>query len=199
MYYTYTVAIMDGVVLPDDVTLRDTREALEVAEQSGEDVAVSLARWNLGVALLHRGSTAAAVEGVELLTQVRETTMQGRYSMTGVHNVDIEIARERLVAGDLDRAVELSRAVIEGLTEAGSHVWIPVATAICAEALFRRRRNGDFERATAAIDRMAAVPTASGVVLQDIFLLRLQALSVDARGDEVAHRDLRGSLPRDGH
>ena len=191
MYYTYTIATMNGVVTPRDTTVREAAEALVIAEQSGEDVAVGLARTNLGVALVHQGSTTTATKGGDLLSQVREAAMEGRFSMTGVQNVDIEIARTRSTHGDFDRSIELSRAVIDELFDRGGHVWIPLATAVFAEALFLRGRNGDLEMATTAIDRMAAVPTEMGLVLRDIWLLRLHALSARARGDEAAYRGYR--------
>jgi adenylate cyclase len=190
MYYSYTIAAMNGVVIPSDTTVREAAAALSIAEQSGENVAVGLARSNLGVALLHQGRTTAT-QGSDLLSQVREAAMQGRYSMTGVQNVDIEVARTRSMHGDFDRSIGLSRAVIDELYERGGHAWVPLATAVFAEALFRRGRNGDLEEATTAIDRMAAVPTEPGLVLRDIWLLRMHTLSAEARGDEAAYRDYR--------
>ena len=49
-----------------------------------------------------------------------------------------------------------------------------------------------------AIDRAARLPADEGLVLRDIWLLRLRALLARARGDDVAYRDLAESLPRDG-
>ena len=44
--------------------------------------------------------------------------------------------------------------------------------------------------AEAAIERLAAAPT-DGMVLRDIWLLRLRALLARAHGDEAAYRDFR--------
>ena len=51
---TYGFAIADGVLLADDAALRDIEEALEITERSSEDFALGLARWALGIALVHR-------------------------------------------------------------------------------------------------------------------------------------------------
>ena len=98
------------------------------------------------------------------------------------------------------------RAVVDELHDRGGRVWIPLATAVFAEALFCRGRNGDLEDASTAIDRMAAVPTEPGLVLRDIWLLRVRALLARARGDDAAYRDYRdryrtmaASLGFEGH
>ena len=59
---------------------------------------------------------------------------------------------------------------------------------------------------SAAIERLAAVPTDPGFVLREIWLLRLRALLARAHGDEAAYRDYRGryramakSLGFEGH
>ena len=44
--------------------------------------------------------------------------------------------------------------------------------------------------AEAAIERLAAAPADEGLVIRDIWLLRLRALLARARGDDVAYRDL---------
>jgi adenylate cyclase len=60
MYYTHTVAIMNGIVVPEATIVREAAETLVIAEQSGEDVALGLARSNLGVALVHQGGPSNA-------------------------------------------------------------------------------------------------------------------------------------------
>ena len=45
--------------------------------------------------------------------------------------------------------------------------------------------------AQAAIERLAAAPAEEGLVIRDIWLLRLRALLSKAHGDDVAYRDYR--------
>ena len=47
------------------------------------------------------------------------------------------------------------------------------------------------QEAAAAIERLAAVPTDPGFVLNEIWLLRLRALLARTHGDEAAYRDYR--------
>ena len=105
--------------------------------------------------------------------------------------VDIQIAKERLRTGDLDGAIELSRAVIDDLFSRGEMIYRGPPTSILVEALLRRNADGDVQQAQAAIDRLAAVPTEPGFVLHELPLLRLRALLAQAQGDEAAYRDYR--------
>ena len=57
--YTYQGGIPNGVLLADDAALRDSEEALQIAERSGDDFALGLARFTLGGVLVHRDSPAA--------------------------------------------------------------------------------------------------------------------------------------------
>ena len=46
-------------------------------------------------------------------------------------------------------------------------------------------------KAGAAIARLAALPTDHGLVIRDIWLLKLQTLLARARGDEASYRNYR--------
>jgi adenylate cyclase len=190
MFHADIAAIINGVVLPDETTLCETAETLTLAEQSGEDVALGLARCNRGVALVHGEGTSREL-GVELLLETRDTAVQRRYSMTGIQTIDVVLAQERAMSGDLDRAIELSRPTADQLWDEGGLVWMPAITAVLVEALLQRGGVEDFEEARQAIDRLAATPMEPGLVLRDIFLLRVQALLARSRGDGVAYRNLR--------
>jgi adenylate cyclase len=102
--------------------------------------------------------------------------------------VDIHIAQERARLGDLDAAIGLSRAVVDELFDSGGSVWSALATNVLVESVICRGGDGDLKDAQAAIDRLAAVPTDSGFVLYEIWLLRLRALLARADGDEASYR-----------
>ena len=103
--YAYGVAIAGGVLLADDAALRDIEEALEIAERSSEDFALGLARWALGVALVHRDSPAERERGLAVLGQVRDMCLQGRFYQLLLAAVDVYTARERARRGDRDGAI----------------------------------------------------------------------------------------------
>jgi hypothetical protein len=59
------------------------------------------------------------------------------------------------------------------------------------ETLLDRGTDDDLAEADAAIERLAAAPADEGLVIRDIWLLRLRALQARAHGDEAAHANLR--------
>jgi adenylate cyclase len=189
-YYVYLVSIPGGAVLPDATALRETADALAIAERSGDDIAVLLARSARGITLAYQHGPERDA-GFALLAQVREAAMQQRFTLTVVPVVDIVIAQQKATSGDLDDAVGLARAVVHDLFDSGGAVWSAPVTAVLVEALLRRGSDGDLPEAQTAVDRLAAAPTDRGFALHEIFLLRLRALLARAHGDEADYRDYR--------
>ena len=198
-------AIANGVLLPDAVALHSTSEALAVAEQSGDDLALDSARWARGIVLAHQDGPEREA-GFELLAKVRERVLNDRFAMTPLAAANTEFAREKGRVGDLDGAVALARAVVDELFDHGPSIWSALATAVLVEALVRRRSEEDLAEALAAIDSLAAVPTDPGFVLNEIWLLRSRALLARAHGDAAAYahfrdryRDMARTLGFEGH
>ena len=54
-----------------------------------------------------------------------------------------------------------------------------------------RGAENDVAEAEAAIERLAAAPAYEGLVMRDIWLLRLRALLARAHGDEARYREYR--------
>jgi adenylate cyclase len=190
IYYTYTLPIPGGALLPDATTLRDTADALELMERSGDEFALLLARYARGITLVHQHGPERE-RGWELLAQVREAAVQQRFTLTIVPVVDIHLAQEEARSGDLDAAVGVARAVVDDLFDSGGVIWSAPATAVLVESLLGRGTDADLQDAWAAIDRLAAVPTDPGFVLHEIFLLRLRALLARALGDDAGYREFR--------
>ena len=59
------------------------------------------------------------------------------------------------------------------------------------ETLLERGTGADVAEAEAAIDRLADAPADDGLVIRDVWLLRLRALLARAHGDDTAYRDYR--------
>ena len=59
------------------------------------------------------------------------------------------------------------------------------------ETLLDRGAESDVVEAEAAIERLAAAPADEGLVIRDIWLLRLRALLARAHGDEARYREYR--------
>ena len=88
----YTLAFSNGALLPDAPALRDSAEALAIAERSGDDSALLSARGARGIVLVHQDGPERK-HGFDLLAQVREAARQERFSTMMVPIVDIQTAK----------------------------------------------------------------------------------------------------------
>ncbi|MGH3531357.1 MAG: adenylate/guanylate cyclase domain-containing protein, partial [Mycobacterium sp.] len=173
LFYKYTLTIPNGVVRVDAAVLQETAQLLEIAERSGDDYTLSIARFVRGLTLLaHDGPQRA--DGLALLAAAREAAVQERSTLIAAVVADGVFANEKAGAGDLDGAIELSRAALAEEFASGDVIVVGQATAVLVETLLRRGGQTDLQEAQAAIDRLAALPTEPGFVLHDIWLLRLR-------------------------
>ena len=167
-------------------------DALQIAERSGDDFAVAIARTALGVALVNRHTAPECDRGQTLLAEVSDVFLRGGHNLCDLPIVNVYLARERARRGDRDEAIPLLRATADHLFREGQLLlWGPPATDVLVEALLDRGGDGDVAEAEAAIERLAAAQTDPGFVMRDIWLLRLRALLARAHGDAVAYASLR--------
>ena len=117
--YKYIVAVPVGALRVDEVALRETAEALRIAEQVGDDHTLALARLIRGLVLVHHGDPHRE-QGFGLLTQARDAALAKGFTMNALAIVDPEIAREKARNGDLDGAIELSRAALDDMFDRGA-------------------------------------------------------------------------------
>jgi adenylate cyclase len=190
MWRKYVFGIPYGVLLPDETALRDTAETLATAEESGDDLALDLARTARGVALVYQDGRQCEA-GLALLTTTRARAKNGRFALTALPIVDLHIALAELRLGDVDGAIESARTVEADIRESGAVIWYAHATSVLVEALVQRCGEADLDEAQAAMDRLAAERTAPGFVIHETFLLRLRALLANARGDDTGYRGCR--------
>ncbi len=121
--------------------------------------------------------------------------------------VNVYVARERARRGHRDDAIPLIRAAVDHLFPEGQLLGLGVpATGVLVETLLDRGADGDVAEAEAAIERLAAAPAEEGLVIPDIWLLRLHALLARAHGDDARYReyhdryrDMARTLEFEGH
>uniref|UniRef100_UPI003F9AFCC9 ATP-binding protein n=1 Tax=Mycobacterium sp. TaxID=1785 RepID=UPI003F9AFCC9 len=179
-----------GVLLPDDTALRETADALAIAEQYGDPLTFGNALVARGVTLIHQEGPDPEA-GYELLGQGRAMALAHQIALVWVPVVDIHTALRKAEQGDVDGAIELARAALDNLIASGDMSFRGLATTTLVESLLLRGAEGDIAEAQAAIDTLAAVPTDPGYVLHELPLLRMQALLARAHGDEDGYRDFR--------
>jgi len=191
MMYGYGWGIANGVLLFDAGFLQETAEMLEIAERSAEDFTLTMARMVRGIALVHQGVDADAgrAEGFDLLAQVREAVLREQFNGHMVPIVDLQHAKEKIRAGDVAGAIELSRAVVEQQYDTEEIEFCGAAVTVLVDALLARGTDADLQEAQAAVDRLAAVPTEPGFILFEVALLRLRALLAQARGQSAEYRE----------
>jgi class 3 adenylate cyclase len=189
--YVYFVGVPFGVPRPDDRAEREIEEALRIAERSSDDLAVAVARMTLGFALVHRHTAAERDRGQKLLAEVSEVFLHRSYGLGELPLVNAYLARETARCGDRDGAIPQMRAAVDHLFREGQLLnWGIPATGVLVETLLDRGAESDLAEAESAIERLAATPADEGLVIREIWLLRLRALLTRARGDDVAYRDL---------
>jgi class 3 adenylate cyclase len=180
-----------GVLMPDDSVVREIEDALQLAERCGDDFALGCAWLALGFALVHRHTDAERDRGCKLLAEGGDMFLRRGFNLCVLPAVNVYLARERARRGDRDEAIPLMRAAVDHLFRGGR---LPIegiaATGVLVQTLLDRRSESDVAEAGAAIERLATAPAEEGLVIRDIWLLRLRALVARARGDNVAYRDL---------
>jgi len=205
--YGYFPGISSGVLDPDNSAVREIEDALRIAERSSDDVAVALARLTLGLALVHRPPAAERDRGYKLLTELSEVLKGRGYLLCDLPLVKVYLARETARRGDRDDAIPIMRAAVDHLFREGRLLlWGIPATGVLVEALLDCRAEADVAEAEAAIKRLASAPADEGLVIRDIWLLRLRALLARVHGDAAAYahlrdryRDMAKTLGYEGH
>jgi hypothetical protein len=188
LLWKYVASIPFGALPADETAMRETAEALRIAEGSSDDFVLFMGLLSRGLVLVTRDRTQRD-EGLDLFTKTRDAALAERFSLSSLIIVDPEFALEKASIGDLDGAIDLVRAVVDGAYESGDMIWRGRATEVLVQLLVRRGSSGDQSEAQAAIDQLAAVPTDSGFVLHELPLLRSRALLAHARGDESSYRN----------
>ncbi|MGH3563349.1 MAG: cyclase, partial [Mycobacterium sp.] len=167
--WEYMYPIHVGALLADAAAIRDTAEALEIADHSGDDFAVDAARQSRAV-VLAKADDSHSETVLALLNQGREANLRHGY-VQSARTVGTEIVRQKARLGDIAGAIELARAVVDYLFDTGEMITRGEATRVLVESLLQRGGDGDVEAAQAAVGRLAAVPTDPGYVLFEIPLL----------------------------
>jgi adenylate cyclase len=184
------IATQSWALLPDDDALRDTAEALEIAEQFGDDFTLTNAEFTRGLILVRREDADRKL-GFELLDRVRRVALEHRNLIVAAWCADIDFATEKNRVGDYDGAIGLCRAVLDNEIRCGEMTNRGWCTTVLVEALLNRGRDGDVDEAQNAIDNLAATPTDPGFVYHELPLLRLNAMLAKARGDDDRYREFR--------
>jgi class 3 adenylate cyclase len=188
--WVYLPGISFGALAADDQALCEIEDALRIAERSGDDLALAMAGGMLGVALAHRPTAAERDRGQTLMAEVSDVSLRRGHTLSESRLVNVYLAREKALRGDRDEAIALMLAAMDRLVREGQlPSWGTPATGVLVETLLDRGAEADVVEAEAAIERLAAAPADEGLVLRDVWLLRLRALLSRARGDDASYQE----------
>ncbi|MGK2879613.1 MAG: ATP-binding protein [Mycobacterium sp.] len=188
MFYNYLPAVALGVIVSDASLVRETGHALERAERSGDDLAVQLARSAHAVVLLG-GAESERDAGVALLDQLKIEVDCNRFSHGMATVIDSLQAGEMLRRGNLDGAIELARSC----KDSPAHVddtWCIQAAECLVEGLLLRGNPGDFDEAQEVGPWLDQLAFEDGLVLLDLYSLRIHAMLARAEGDDARFHEL---------
>ena len=189
--WIYLPGISFGVLAADDPDVREIEDSVRIAERSGDDLALAMARGMLGVALVHRHTDAERASGQKLLAEVSDVSLRREHTLSEVRLITAYLARERARCGDRDGALPLMFTAVDQLVREGQlSSWGIPATGVLVETLLDRGAEGDVAEAEAAIERLADAPADDGLAIREVWLLRLRALLARTRGDTVTYRDV---------
>jgi class 3 adenylate cyclase len=185
--WTYSYVIQFGVLRADDAAVRVCEEAAVTAKSSNW-VALGLAEYTLGAALLSGDAAADRRRGLELMVPFREVVRErGPFLLPPT---ELWIARESAVQGDHDAAIAMMRQAVDQLHKEGQLFHGAWGTGVLVETLLKRGSESDLVEAQDAIVQLDALATQERSAMLDLMLLRLRALLARAQGDDVAHREL---------
>ena len=190
MMYGFGFALVNSALVVDADSLRNTAEMLDAAERSGDDFPLATARFVRGLALVHHDRQDRE-EGFDLLNQAHDAILREQFSFAMRPVIELHYAKEKLRTGDLDGAIELSRAIVDQEYESGEMAFRAAAVAVLVESLVARAADADAREAEVAVERLAAVPTEPGFVVNEVALLRMRALLARCRGDQQGYHEWR--------
>ncbi|HEY0228856.1 MAG TPA: AAA family ATPase [Mycobacterium sp.] len=190
-WYSYVMPLVYGVTRPHAAMLRDTADTLALAEQTGDNLGLDLARSARGIALIHNGGSDRDA-GLQLLVTTCEREHGWHRRFSSIQSVvEAYTAREQARRGDTDNAVNLARHAVAHNSAAGSIMWNIPATAALVEVLLARGLDRDLAEADAVIAQWASVMSELGVTLYEVWSLRMRAQLAHARKEESSYQELR--------
>ncbi|WP_445170522.1 adenylate/guanylate cyclase domain-containing protein [Mycolicibacterium sp. Dal123E01] len=179
--WSYSIEIAYGVLQADDSAVQASEHAMHTAERTGNDNAVTLSEYSLGLALLYRESAADRRRGLELMEEALAMLRVRIPSLVPV--TALWVARERARVDDPDAAITLMRDAVAEMLDAHRVGYCVAGTGILAEALIERGADGDLAEAQEAIARLASLRPDDESAIREVVLLRLRAILARAGAD----------------
>ena len=168
----------------------DIIEATELTTADSSNIAVRLATYALGVALLNRDTVDDRDRGLERMVQTREY-FRGAGAPFLVPVAELWIAQEGARRGAHDAAIPVIRRAVDELHQAGRLGYGVWGSAVLVATLLDRGAESDLVEAQQAMASVDELSSRSESTVREITRCsRLRALIARARGDDIGFRDL---------
>lgn len=186
--WTHGLPITYGVLRPEDSAMHELEAAVQTAEGSSA-AALSIVKYGLAIALLHRDTEAEHDRGLELMLQVREMWLREPIPFL-VPVAELWVARDKARRGEFDAPIQVMRKTVDELRRAGRPFFELLGIGFLVETLLERGADGDVAEAQGALTRLESIGAPEDWAMRKITLLRLRALMARACGDDDAYRKL---------
>lgn len=189
--YVYFPGLVLGALAPRDHALAEIGEATDLAERTGDDMAVAFGRVIMGLALTQRDSESDRVRGRAMLADAGEAFKNRHHNVSELRLLRVYEACEAARRDERDAALSRIRATLDQMIREGQLLsWGMPTTHVLVETLLGRGGGDDVAEAEAAVERLAAAPFDGGLPIRDIWVLRLRATLARAHGEDAAFREL---------
>ena len=129
----YTSGILTGALLADDDAVQESAEAVRIAEERGDDVALEVAHFAQGLVLSRRATAAERAVALVLLRRARDALVRQRM-LAQATMADVRIVELTAEGGEVQGAIESGRSIVDQLFESGEMLTRGVATAALVRA-----------------------------------------------------------------
>lgn len=189
--YIYGFGILFGLLRSDTPLIQHTAETLQLAEQRGDDYALTTA-WLLRGFVLARSNGPQRCDGLRLIAMARNAVLERGFLGAMLPMIDLEMSRDKARSDDPGTEIEMLRTIVDREFASGNMIQLGVIVTAIVEALLQRGTKADIAEAHTMIERLSGVQTEPGFVLFDVALLRLRALLARAHGDRATYSHLVG-------
>ena len=189
--WTYGIEVPHGVLKADDGVLDVIAEAATAVAKAGNDNALTLTEYSLGMVLVHRDEPVDRQRGLDLLQRTLDMLRDRIPSL--VPPTEVWVGAEQIRSGARDRAVHVipvMRAGVEELIRTRRIGYCVAAAATFVETLLESGSDGDLLEAQQLIDLLSAFRPEHDSAMLDITLLRLRAHLSLVRGERDIYPDL---------
>jgi class 3 adenylate cyclase len=191
--YKYILSVPVGARKVDAVAMQESADALLIAEQTGDEHTLTLARIVRGLVLVYGDmvDNSGGTEGIDVLRMALETTTRRGFTLNATALIEPALARHMARHGDINGAIELARRAITHMSDHGEVLSQGVATTVLVESLLMRGGTDDRAAATTAVDHLASIQTDDGFVLNTVPELHCRALIAESLGDTATAQTFR--------